>query len=55
MMPYIWQLDMNPKLKIQPFSLGMLILMQKVFLILYPPFENSTTRIAQLHTFIELR
>ena len=24
----------------------MLILMQKIFLILYPPFENSTTRIA---------
>ena len=45
-MPYFWQLAINPKLKIQLFPLGMLILMQKIFLILYPPFEKSTTRIA---------
>ena len=31
MMPYIWQLVINPKLKIQQFPLGMLILMQKSF------------------------
>ena len=38
-----WQLAINPKLKIQSFPL---ILRQKLFLILYPPFENSTTGIA---------
>ena len=31
MMPYFWQLAINPKLKIQYFPLGMLILMQKSF------------------------
>jgi hypothetical protein len=40
------QLAINPKLKIQQFPFGMLILRQKILLILYPPFENSTTRIA---------
>ena len=29
MMPYFWQLAINPKLKIQQFPLGMLILIQK--------------------------
>ena len=37
-MPYFWQLAINPKLKIQWFPLGMLIL----------TFENSTTCIAIL-------
>ena len=45
-MPYFWQLAINPKLKIQESPLGMLILMEKIFLNLYPPLENSTTRIA---------
>ena len=40
------RLPVSPILKIQSFPLGMLILMQKIFLILYPPFEKSTTRIA---------
>ena len=39
----------NPILKIQYLPLSMLILTQK-FLILYPLFENSTTRIAILYT-----
>ena len=29
MMPYFWQLAINPKLKIQSFTLGLLIPMQK--------------------------
>jgi hypothetical protein len=45
MMPNFWHLPINPILKIQ-FSLSMLILRAKIFLILYPPFENSTTCIA---------
>ena len=40
-----WQLTINPKLKIQSFPLGKYVV-GKNFLILYPPFENSTTRIA---------
>ena len=31
LMPYFWQLAIDPKLKIQGFSLGMLILLQKSF------------------------
>ena len=31
LMPYFWQLDNNPKLKIQYFPLGMLILKQKAW------------------------
>ena len=30
----------------------MLIFMQKIFLIYYTPFENSTTRIAIVHMYI---
>ena len=31
MMPYFWQLDINPQLKIQQFPLGKLIFMQDYF------------------------
>ena len=50
MMPNFWQLATTPILKIQEFPLGIHIDSEvKIFLILYPPFENSTTRIAILH------
>ena len=47
-MPYFWQLAINPKLKTQNsiISFGYVDSYAKIFLILYPPFENSTTRIA---------
>ena len=41
MMPYFWQLAINLKLKI-----GYVDSYAKIFLILYPLFENSTTPIA---------
>ena len=41
-----WQLAINPKLKIQQFPLSMLIFWAKIILILYTPFENTTTRTA---------
>ena len=40
------RLPVSPILKVQKFPFGMLILRQKIFLILYLPFENSSTRIA---------
>ena len=40
------RLPVSSILKIQKNPLGMLILRQKSFLISYPPFKNSTTRIA---------
>ena len=43
MMPYFWQLAINPKLKIQWFPFDSYA---KIFLVLYPLLENSTTRIA---------
>ena len=43
MMLYFWQLAINPKLKI---SFGYVDSYAKIFLILYPPIENFTTRIA---------
>ena len=42
MMPYFWQLVINPKLKIQEFPFDMLILMNNFV----PPQKNSTTRTA---------
>ena len=45
MMPYFWQLAINPKLKILIISFGYVNSYAKIFLILYPPLENSTTRI----------
>ena len=39
-----WQLNINPKLKIIFFEY--VDSQAKIFLILYPPFENSTTCIA---------
>ena len=41
-----WQLAVNPKLKILKISFGYVDSNAKTFLILYPPFEKSTTRIA---------
>ena len=42
-----WQLPINPKLKIQNsiISFEYIDSLEKIFLTLYPPFENSTTRI----------
>ena len=40
------RLPASPILKNQKFPLGMLILRKKIFLILYTPFENPTTRTA---------
>jgi hypothetical protein len=49
-MPYFWQLAINPKLKIQTsiISFGYVDSYAKIFLILYPPLENSTTCVAIL-------
>ena len=48
MMPNFLHLPITPILKMQWFPLGMFESKAKIFLILYPPFENSTTRIAIL-------
>jgi hypothetical protein len=50
MMPYFWQLAINPKLKTQNsiISFEYVDSYATIFLILYPPLENSTTRIAIL-------
>ena len=47
-MPYFWQLAIRPKLKTQNsiISFGYVNSYAKIFLILYPPLEKSTTRIA---------
>ena len=45
-MPNFWHLPINPILKIQKISFEYVDSYAKIFLILYPPFENSTTRIA---------
>jgi hypothetical protein len=55
MRPYFWQLVINRKLKVQKFPLGMLILFARIFLILYPPLENSTTRIAIMDISAKIR
>ena len=34
---------------------GMLILRKKIFLILYPPFENSTTYIAKMLRWLQIK
>ena len=46
MMPYFWQLAINPKLKSSIISFGHADSYAKIFPILYFPLENSTTRIA---------
>ena len=48
MMPYFWQLAINPKLKTQNsiISFWHVGSYAKIFLIFYPPLENSPTRIA---------
>ena len=52
-MPNFWHLPTNPILKIQLFPLSTYVdSYAKTFLILYPPFENSTTRIAILCSFL---
>ena len=50
MMPYFWQLAINPKLKTQNsiISFGYVDSYAKIFLILDPLLENSTTRIAMI-------
>ena len=48
------RLPINPILKIQLFSFGYVDFYEKIFLFLYTPFENFTTRIAIAtmdHTF----
>ena len=48
MMPYFWQLTIKPKLKTQNSRISFRYVdsQAKICLILYPPIENSTTRIA---------
>ena len=52
MIPYFWQLTINPKLKTQNSKIffGYVDSYAKIFLILFPLLENSTTRIAILLT-----
>ena len=45
-MPYFWQLAINPKLQNSIISFGYVDSYAKICLFLYPPLENSTTRIA---------
>ena len=44
----IMRLPVSPILKIKKIPLGMLIIRQQIFLILYHPFENLTTCIVKL-------
>ena len=53
-MPYFWQLAINPKLKTQNSIIFFWYVdsYAKIFLILYPPLENSTTRVAILNSVL---
>ena len=49
-----WHVSITHILKIQKFSLGMLSFKQKIFPLLYPPLENSTTCTTIIKAFIAL-